>query len=92
MFVENFSAAEAFPISTFIILLCSVTTFYIGWKDKVANPDRKFVDYELVLIFCPTLLFGTKLGVIFNRIFPSLVLSIFLILSLAFSCYKSYQK
>ncbi len=86
MFVENFSAAEAFPISNFIILFCSSTTFYMGYKDKLENPENPFVDYNLALIFCPTLLFGTKLGVIFNRIFPSLLLNIFLILTLALSC------
>ncbi len=92
MFVENFSASEAFPISNFAILVCSLTTFYIGVKDKIDHPDHKFIDYDLVVIFCPTLLLGTKIGVILNKIFPSFILSIFLILSLAFSSYKSYQK
>lgn len=92
MFVENFSASEAFPISNFIILFCSLTTFFIGVKEKIKNPETRFIDYDVVVVFCPTLLLGTKLGVILNKIFPSLILNILLILSLAFSCYKSYQK
>lgn len=92
MFVENFSAMEAFPISTFIIFLCALCTYYVGVKDKIENPQHKFVDYDLVLVFCPTMLLGTKIGVIFNRIFPSLVLNILLILLLAFSSYKIYLK
>jgi uncharacterized membrane protein YfcA len=92
MFAENFSAMEAFPISNFIILFCALTTFYIGVKDKIANPENKFVDYDLVVVFGPMLLLGTKIGVILNKILPSLILNIFLILSLAYSSYKSYQK
>jgi uncharacterized membrane protein YfcA len=92
MFVENFSAMEAFPISTFIILLCAICTYFIGIKDKIENPQHKFVDYDLVLVFCPTMLLGTKIGVILNRMFPSLVLNILLILLLSFSSYKIYLK
>jgi uncharacterized membrane protein YfcA len=92
MFVENFSAMETFPISTFIILCCALSTYIIGIKDKIENPQHKFVDYELVLVFCPTMLIGTKIGVIWNRMFPSLFLNMLLILSLAFSSYKIYLK
>ncbi len=92
MFVENFSAMEAFPISTFIILLTALGTYYVGIMDKIENPQHKFVDYDLVLVFCPTMLLGTKIGVIFNRMLPSLVLNILLILLLAFSSYKIYNK
>ncbi len=92
MFVENFSAMEAFPISNFTILMCSLTTFYIGVRDKVRNPEGRFVDYDSVLIFVPTMLLGTKLGVLLNKILPSLLLNILLILSLAYSSYKSYKK
>jgi len=92
MFVENFSAMETFPISTFIILFCALSTYFIGIKDKIENPQHKFVDYDLVLVFCPTMLIGTKIGVIWNRMFPSLFLNMLLILSLAFSSYKIYLK
>jgi uncharacterized membrane protein YfcA len=92
MFVENFPAMQAFPISTFVILCCALSTFYIGVKDKIHNPMNKFVDYDLVMVFCPTLLLGTKIGVILNKLIPSLFLNILLILSLAFSSYKTHQK
>lgn len=92
MFVENFSAMEAFPISNFTILMCAMTSFYIGVKDKMRNPDTKFVDYDSVLIFVPTMLLGTKIGVLLNKILPSFLLNILLILSLAYSSYKSYKK
>jgi uncharacterized membrane protein YfcA len=92
MFIDNFSAMEAFPISNFIILFCSSCTFYIGVKDKMRNPEHNFVDYDIVMVFCPTLLLGTKIGVILNKIFPGVILSILLILVLSFSSYKAYHK
>ncbi len=92
MFVENFSANQAFPVSNFVIFLCALTTFYIGVKDKIENPSNKFIDYDLVTIFGPTMLLGTKIGVICNKFFPSLFLNVMLILVLAYSSYKSYNK
>jgi uncharacterized membrane protein YfcA len=92
MFIENFPASVAFPISNFVILCCSILTFYLGVKDKMEFPEHKFVDYDLIVVFCPTLLLGTKIGVILNKIFPTLILNILLVLSLAFSCYKTYHK
>ena len=92
MFVENFSATEAFPISNFVIFFCAFSTFYIGVKDKLENPETRFIDYDLVLVFVPMTLFGTKLGVLLNKIIPNIILSILLILSLAWSCYKTYYK
>lgn len=91
MFVENFEAQTAFPISSFSILICSLTTFYLGVKKKMKNPQMKFIDYDLVIVFCPALLLGSKIGVILNEIFPALILIIFLILSLSLSCYKTYK-
>jgi uncharacterized membrane protein YfcA len=92
MFVENFSAMEAFPISNFVILFCALTTFYIGVSNKLKSPVSKFVDYDIVVVFVPLMLLGTKIGVILNKILPSLLLNVLLILALSFSCYKSYNR
>ena len=92
MFVENFSAMEAFPVSNFVILFCTLITFYIGVISKAKNTEQRFVDYDVVAVFVPTMLLGTKLGVLLNKILPSLLLNILLILALAYSCYKSYKK
>jgi uncharacterized membrane protein YfcA len=91
MFIDNFEAQIAFPISSFAIFVCSSLTFYLGVKSKIHNPKMKFIDYDLVIIFCPSLLLGTKIGVILNSIFPALILTICLIVSLSFSCYKTYK-
>ena len=91
MFIDNFEAQIAFPISSFAIFVCSALTFYLGVKSKLKKPKMKFIDYDLVIIFCPSLLLGTKIGVILNSILPALILTICLIVSLSFSCYKTYK-
>lgn len=94
LLVENFTTKEAFPISNLIILFCSLTTFYVEVKNKYKDPSpvNKFIDYNMVVVFCPTLLLGTKLGVIMNKVLPSLVLIILLILSSSSSSFKAYKK
>jgi uncharacterized membrane protein YfcA len=92
MSVENFSAMEAFPISNFIIFFCSLGTYIIGVKNKLRDPSELFVDYDIVLVFAPNLLLGTKIGVILNKMIPSIILNILLIVTLSFSSYKTYFK
>lgn len=94
MLIENFDASKAFPISNFIILLCSLSVFFLGAKMQQQEeiPDHQFVDYNLVLAFCPMLLLGTKFGVILNKMTPSIVLTFLLVLTVGFSCIKTYKK
>lgn len=91
MFVENFSPTEAFPIANFLIFICSIITFYMGVKDKYANPSNSFVDYDMAILFCPTLLLGTKVGTMLNRVLSNLILSIFLAIVVFYSMSKTYK-
>lgn len=91
MAVEGFIPSQAYPISNFIILICALCTFYVGYKDKRRNPQNSFVDYDFSLIFCPTLLLGTKFGAIFNKLLSSLLLSLGLIALVTMSTIKTYR-
>ena len=91
MFVEKFPASQAFPISSMIVLVCSLCTFYMGVKDKYKNPDNKFVDYDYAVIFCPPIIIGTKIGTILNKITPNLILCLILSLTVLYSFYKTYN-
>ena len=92
MFFSNFHARQAFPISNFIIFFCSFFTFFVGIKDKLENPEIKFIDFNLAIIFFPTQLLGTKIGVILNKVFPEILLNILLVVVLVISIYKTYHK
>lgn len=91
-FVLNFSISDATPISNFMILVGSVTTFLVGLKLKIENPEIKFVDYKMVMVFSPALILGTKIGVILNKILPTLLLNTTLIILLSMTSYKTYNK
>ena len=92
MIISNFPLQIAFPMANFIILFCSILTFYLGVKDKEQNPEQNFVNFYLALLFCPTMLLGTKLGVIFNNIIPGIYLLLILAVLLIFSLFKVYKK
>lgn len=92
IFIENLSPSEAYPISTFIIAVCSLATFYMGSKDKEANPSVSFVDYDLALVFCPSLLLGTKIGTILNKTFSAIFLTLFLAGFVLNNIRKTYYK
>lgn len=92
MTIENFDANKAFPISNFMILLSSISVYLLGAKQNENIPEHKFVDYDLVLIFCPMMMLGTKIGVILNAITPQIFLTLFLILTLLDSSRKVYTK
>jgi len=91
MFVENFAPSEAYPISTFLIAICSICTFYMGVKDKSENPTNSFVNYDMAIIFCPTLILGTKFGTILNKQLSSIFLSVFLALFILNNIWKTYN-
>jgi uncharacterized membrane protein YfcA len=76
MVVEDFVPKEAVPITMSIIFLCSIATFYSGVLDKQKNPGNYFVDYDMVIIIVPTLLIGTKIGSILNKITTKVIIVI----------------
>jgi uncharacterized membrane protein YfcA len=91
IFIEKLSPSEAYPISTFLITICSSFTFYMGVMDKYQNPQNSFVEWDIAIIFCPTLLLGTKFGTILNKSLSSLFLTIFLALLVLLNIKKTYD-
>jgi hypothetical protein len=91
MFIEKLSPSEAYPISSFLITVCSSLTFYMGVKDKYQNPQNNFVEWDIALLFCPTLLLGTKFGTIFNKSLSDLFLTIFLAFFVLHNIKKTYD-
>ncbi len=76
MYVESFKPFEAYPISIFLIAVCSFCTYYNGIQDKRQFPNNSFVDYDLAIVFCPTLLLGAKFGAIFNKTISNFILMV----------------
>jgi len=89
--VEEFEPSEAFPIANFLILLCGLITFISFAKDKYEHPKNIFVNYDMAVVFGPSMLLGAKFGTILNRMLSSTILLIFLLFLLIYTCSKTYK-
>lgn len=89
--IQHFEPSTGFPISNFLILTCGCASYITAAKDKYIHPNNSFVDYDLAVIFSPSMLLGTKFGTIFNKTFSSLLLTIFLIILMCYSMNSTYK-
>ena len=58
-------------------------------KLKHPNRNSKALDYNLIILICPNLLFGTILGVTLNKILPNLIIIFLLTILLFYNTYKT---
>ena len=91
MSLNNFSTHDAVPISVVTILICCITTYFMGAKAKLEYNDYLFVDYDIILVCCPLILFGVKVGTILNVVFPSTLIMGILITLLLFNSLRLYS-
>jgi len=94
IFIENFASNQAFPITSFLMFWCALSTYYLGIQNKIKYPSQKFVDYDFACLVFPGLLFGNKLGTILNKIAPNILINfIFLALQIfvTINLYKRYE-
>lgn len=89
--VQEFEPMEAFPISNCLILTCGLVTFFACVLDKQKHPKNKFVDYDMVIIFGPSMLLGAKFGTIFNKMFSTQFLTVSILLVLFYSIFSTYR-
>ena len=88
--VEELEPSQAFPISNFLILFCGLVTFVSFTMDKFQHPKNKFINYEVAMIFSPSMLVGAKFGAILNKTLPTSLLLIFLVILICYTTRKTY--
>ena len=89
--VQEFEPYEAFPLAIFLVLCCNMITFIASLIDKYEHPKNKFVDYDIAIIVGPSMLLGTKIGTILNKIFSSSILTITVIIIVCYSITITYR-
>lgn len=89
--IQEFEPYEAFPLSIFLVLCGSMITFVASLIDKYEHPKSKFVDYDIAIIIGPSMLLGTKIGTILNKIFSSFILTTTVIIIICYSIVITYQ-
>lgn len=87
----HFYTHEAVPLSKIVIFTGSLSSFILN--TKLHHPDRKSkaLDYNLIIVIVPNLLFGTILGVTLNRILPNVVIIFCLTIVLLYNTYKTIK-
>ena len=88
--VEEFEPSQAFPVSNFLILFCGLVTFVSFTLDKFQHPKNKFINYDVAIIFSPSMLVGAKIGAILNKTLSSSILLVFLVFLICFTTRKTY--
>ena len=79
---------EIIILMTSSSLLITFTSFAM---DKYEHPKNIFVNYDIAVVFGPSMLLGAKFGTILNRMLSSTVLLIFLLFLLIYTCSKTYK-
>lgn len=88
----NFNPKEAVPISKLMIFTGALTAFLLGLKNKNPFREASAIDYNITVLVIPLVLFGTMIGVTFNKIFPPWMILSLLTIILSFSTYKTLKK
>lgn len=76
MFFFQFDLAVTSALSNSIICVSAIMRFLVLLKERHPVKDTPLVDYNLVMLFLPSSLLGTKIGVLAFMIFPEALLMI----------------
>jgi uncharacterized membrane protein YfcA len=93
--VEDFEADLASPLSSATITGGAIVGYSLycrRWHPLYPAVQRPLVDYETVLMILPSLLTGTMIGTIFDKILPLWFIMSMLFMLLGFSTFRMCQK
>jgi len=93
--VEDFEADLASPLSSATITGGAIVGYAIycrRWHPLFPVIQRPLIDYETVLIILPSLLTGTMIGTIFDKVLPLWFIMTMLFLLLGFTTFRTCQK
>ena len=74
MIFYKLSTKEAIAVSGFTILTGSLCRYAITLKDRHPDKNATCIEYGLANVMLPTVLVGSITGVLFNMVFPSVLL------------------
>eukprot|EP00698_Gefionella_okellyi_P022523 TRINITY_DN7483_c0_g1_i1.p1 TRINITY_DN7483_c0_g1~~TRINITY_DN7483_c0_g1_i1.p1 ORF type:complete len:458 (+),score=98.78 TRINITY_DN7483_c0_g1_i1:80-1453(+) len=86
------SPRVAIPLSKACIFGASVANVVVNARKRHPRADRPLIDWDVALMLEPATLGGTVIGVLFNRMFPSWLITMLLLLLLSYTTYKTMTK
>jgi uncharacterized membrane protein YfcA len=89
----GYYAEEAVSLSNFSIMTSGILRFVMNFSQK--HPERNerlAIDYDTVLLLLPMVLLGSSVGVLLNKILPSVVIIVLLTIVLLYMAVKTTQR
>ena len=74
------------------IFTASLIRFIINFKQKHPGKDKLTIDYDIVVVLLPMVLFGIQIGSILNYILPAVAITIALTIVLIYMTYTTTSK
>ena len=88
----HFNTKQAVPLAKLMILTGSFTAFLMGMKNKHPFRDAVSIEYNLVILILPVVIFGTMIGVTLNKILPPTLILIILMITMIINTYRTLKK
>lgn len=80
-----------FALLTFYLAGGAVANMYLNLSKRHPFADRPLVDWDLILIMEPVTIAGALMGAMFNKLLPTLVLTLSLVLLLGFTAKMTFR-
>ena len=90
--VLQFSPKHAIPLSNVTVLGGALANTYLNSRKRHPHADRPLIDWDLILIMEPLTIAGALLGAFLNKMLPEEILSLALVLLLAFTANTTLRK
>mmetsp|Transcript_53696 Transcript_53696/g.112039 ORF Transcript_53696/g.112039 Transcript_53696/m.112039 type:complete len:573 (-) Transcript_53696:79-1797(-) len=87
--IGHFSPHYGIPLSKATIFGGAVANNFFNVQRKHPQADRPLVDYKTVMLMEPVLLIGSIVGVFFNALSPSWLITILIVLTLLYTTWKT---
>lgn len=93
--LDNFTAVGAIPISKIMIFGAAIGNYVINVKKRhpnAPNLGKPMIDYTVTLVIEPMIVAGSVLGVLANISMPNWLITLFLVLLLVYTTFKTIHK
>lgn len=90
--VFGFHAKYAVALSNFCILGSSIMNMYMNLSKRHPLTNRPLVDWDLILVMEPLTMAGAVIGAFLSKILPEWILTILLVILLAFTTQTTLEK
>ena len=88
----NYSEADATIVCYPLVAGTALYNFFSLIFRRHPSNNTSLIDYNIVMIIIPNVLFGSSIGTILNDLFPPLVNNIMITIILGFYCIKFFLK